>query len=76
MQRILSEKAYKEAVKYIPGGVNSPVRALKSVGEAPLFVSKADGVTLTDVDGNSFTDFACRGAFLFSGTIIRKSIGR
>jgi len=57
MQRILSEKAYKEAVKYIPGGVNSPVRALKSVGEAPLFVSKADGVTLTDVDGNLFTDF-------------------
>jgi glutamate-1-semialdehyde 2,1-aminomutase len=57
MQRILSEKAYKEAVKYIPGGVNSPVRALKSVGEAPLFVSKADGVTLTDVDGNTFTDF-------------------
>lgn len=57
MQRILSEKAYKEAVKYIPGGVNSPVRALKSVGEAPLFVSKANGVTLTDVDGNSFTDF-------------------
>lgn len=57
MQRILSEKAYKEAVKYIPGGVNSPVRALKSVGEVPLFVSKANGVTLTDVDGNSFTDF-------------------
>lgn len=57
MQRILSEKAYKEAVKYIPGGVNSPVRALKSVGEAPLFVSKANGVTLTDVDGNLFTDF-------------------
>jgi len=57
MQRNLSEKAYKEAVRYIPGGVNSPVRALKSVGEAPLFVSKADGVTLTDVDGNEFTDF-------------------
>ena len=57
MQRSLSEKAYKEAVKYIPGGVNSPVRALKSVGETPLFVSKANGVTLTDVDGNEFTDF-------------------
>lgn len=57
MQRILSEKAYSEAVKYIPGGVNSPVRALRSVGEAPLFISKADGTTLTDVDGNSFTDF-------------------
>ena len=57
MQRILSEKAYNEALKYIPGGVNSPVRALRSVGEAPLFISKADGVTLTDVDGNAFTDF-------------------
>ena len=57
MQRILSEKAYSEAIKYIPGGVNSPVRALRSVGEAPLFISKADGTTLTDVDGNSFTDF-------------------
>lgn len=57
MQRILSEKAYNEAVKYIPGGVNSPVRALRSVGEAPLFIAKADGTTLTDVDGNSFTDF-------------------
>lgn len=57
MQRILSEKAYNEAVKYIPGGVNSPVRALRSVGEAPLFISKADGTTLTDVDGNEFIDF-------------------
>ena len=57
MQRILSEKAYNEAVKYIPGGVNSPVRALRSVGEAPLFIAKADGATLTDVDGNQFTDF-------------------
>ena len=57
MQRILSEKAYNEALKYIPGGVNSPVRALRSVGEAPLFISKADGVTLTDQDGNEFTDF-------------------
>ncbi|NDP20974.1 MAG: glutamate-1-semialdehyde 2,1-aminomutase [Paludibacter sp.] len=57
MQRTLSEKAYNEASKYIPGGVNSPVRALLSVGEAPLFVSKADGVNFTDVDGNVFTDF-------------------
>ncbi len=57
MQRILSEKAYKEAVKYIPGGVNSPVRALRSVGAEPLFISKANGVTLTDIDGNELTDF-------------------
>ncbi|MFA6335846.1 MAG: glutamate-1-semialdehyde 2,1-aminomutase [Bacteroidales bacterium] len=57
MQRILSEKAYNEALKYIPGGVNSPVRALKSVGTSPLFIRNADGTTLTDIDGNKFTDF-------------------
>lgn len=49
--------AYREAVKYIPGGVNSPVRALKAVGETPLFVDRAEGVTLHDIDGNSYTDF-------------------
>jgi glutamate-1-semialdehyde 2,1-aminomutase len=50
-------QAYKEALEVIPGGVNSPVRALKSVGEFPLFIKKAKGVTLTDIDGNTFTDF-------------------
>lgn len=57
MQRTLSEKAYEEATKYIPGGVNSPVRALRSVGEKPLFITKANGVHFTDVDGNTFTDY-------------------
>jgi len=57
MQRTLSEKAYKEALRYIPGGVNSPVRALRNVGAAPLFVKKADKATFTDVDGNKFIDF-------------------
>lgn len=57
MQRNLSEKAYQEAEKYIPGGVNSPVRALKGVGAAPLFVWKADGTNIIDIDGNKFTDF-------------------
>jgi len=57
MQRILSEKAFKEASKYIPGGVNSPVRALKSVGASPLFIQKANKTILTDIDGNHFTDF-------------------
>lgn len=57
MKRVNSAMAYKEALRYIPGGVNSPVRALKSVGEQPLFVRKAKGATLTDVDGNRFTDF-------------------
>lgn len=57
MQRTLSKKAYKEACKYIPGGVNSPVRALKSIGITPLFVKKAKGVTLTDVDDNKYIDY-------------------
>lgn len=57
MQRILSEKAYKEASTYIPGGVNSPVRALRSVGAAPLFVQHAQQDTFVDVDGNEFIDF-------------------
>ncbi|MDR1738064.1 MAG: glutamate-1-semialdehyde 2,1-aminomutase [Candidatus Symbiothrix sp.] len=57
MNRKKSEKAYKEAVKWIPGGVNSPVRALRSVGASPLFIKKAKGVRLTDIDGNNFTDF-------------------
>ncbi|MDR2814428.1 MAG: glutamate-1-semialdehyde 2,1-aminomutase [Prevotellaceae bacterium] len=57
MKRTNAIRAYEEALRYIPGGVNSPVRALKSVGELPLFIQKAKGATLTDVDGNRFTDF-------------------
>lgn len=57
MPRDLSEIAYKEAVKYIPGGVNSPVRALQSVGVSPLFVEKAKGAFITDIDSNKYLDF-------------------
>ncbi len=57
MNREKSSEAYQEASRYIPGGVNSPVRALKSVGEAPLFIRKASGTQLTDADGNLLTDF-------------------
>ncbi|MDR1865281.1 MAG: glutamate-1-semialdehyde 2,1-aminomutase [Bacteroidales bacterium] len=57
MNREKSVAAYKEAVQYIPGGVNSPVRALRSVGESPLFIRRAKATRLTDVDGNRFTDF-------------------
>ncbi|MDR1882673.1 MAG: glutamate-1-semialdehyde 2,1-aminomutase [Prevotella sp.] len=57
MRREKSEQAYREAVGFIPGGVNSPVRALKSVGASPVFIEKAKGCKLTDIDGNTFTDF-------------------
>lgn len=53
--RILFEKAQK----YIPGGVNSPVRACKSVGCNPLFIDRASGSKVFDVDGNTFIDFVC-----------------
>ncbi|MDI6757272.1 MAG: glutamate-1-semialdehyde 2,1-aminomutase, partial [Endomicrobiia bacterium] len=52
-----SQIAYREALKYIPGGVNSPVRAFRSVGGNPLFVKKASGATLTDLDDNTYTDY-------------------
>ncbi|MDR3308528.1 MAG: glutamate-1-semialdehyde 2,1-aminomutase [Tannerella sp.] len=57
MNRKRSILAYEDALRYIPGGVNSPVRALKSVGETPLFIKKANKETLTDIEGNRFTDF-------------------
>ncbi|MDR3194707.1 MAG: glutamate-1-semialdehyde 2,1-aminomutase [Tannerella sp.] len=57
MQRIKSVKAAEEALRYLPGGVDSPVRSLKSVETPPLFIHRAKGVTLMDVDGNRFTDF-------------------
>lgn len=48
---------FTEAQKYIPGGVNSPVRAFKSVGGDPLFIERGDGAYLWDVDGNRYLDY-------------------
>ena len=52
-----SAEYFSKAKAVIPGGVNSPVRACKSVGCDPLFVQKAQGAIVTDVDGNEFIDF-------------------
>lgn len=52
-----SEKLFQEAVKYIPGGVNSPVRAFGSIGSTPRFIKAADGVYLYDEDDNKYIDF-------------------
>ncbi len=52
-----STRLFNEAQQVIPGGVNSPVRAFKSVGANPLFIKKALGSRLTDVDGNEFIDY-------------------
>ncbi|MBI3125617.1 MAG: glutamate-1-semialdehyde 2,1-aminomutase [Ignavibacteriales bacterium] len=52
-----SEKLFEEAKNYIPGGVNSPVRAFKSVGGTPRFIAKGNGSKIYDVDGNEYIDY-------------------
>ncbi len=52
-----SQSLYARALKIIPGGVNSPVRACKSVGAEPLFIDRAEGCLLYDADGNRFIDY-------------------
>ena len=52
-----SENLFSEAKRYIPGGVNSPVRAFKSVGGTPIFFKKGTGSKMIDVDGNEYVDY-------------------
>ena len=52
-----SQKAFQEAQSLIPGGVNSPVRAFKSVGGTPIFITEGQGAYLSDVDGNKYVDY-------------------
>ena len=55
--RTKSEQLFAEALKYIPGGVNSPVRAFRAVGGQPFFVNRAKGARVWDVDGNEYLDY-------------------
>lgn len=59
MERVKSDNLYKEAVNYIPGGVNSPVRSFHSVNMSPLFIKKADGAYVYDADDNKYVDYIC-----------------
>ncbi|HEX9203194.1 MAG TPA: glutamate-1-semialdehyde 2,1-aminomutase [Vicinamibacteria bacterium] len=52
-----SEELFARAQKLIPGGVNSPVRAFRAVGGTPLFIRKAEGARIWDVDGNAYLDY-------------------
>src|SRR5690349_23767014 len=52
-----SERLFARAQQLLPGGVDSPVRAFKSVGGSPLFIDRASGATLVDVDGNEYIDY-------------------
>ncbi len=57
MERRKSSALFKKAAELIPGGVNSPVRAFKAVGGSPIFIKKAKGSKIYDVDGNEYIDY-------------------
>lgn len=67
ISRAKSEAFFETAKTYFPGGVNSPVRAFKSVDGAPLFMKKGDGCHIWDEDGNKFIDFCCSWGPLILG---------
>ena len=57
MKQYVSEKLFVQAQKAIPGGVNSPVRACRSVGAKPVFIQRAEGSRVFDADGNTYIDY-------------------
>ena len=59
MNEEMSKDLYERAVKHMPGGVNSPVRAYKAVDRVPRFIASAKGDRITDVDGNEMIDYIC-----------------
>jgi glutamate-1-semialdehyde 2,1-aminomutase len=62
-----SGELYRRALELIPGGVNSPVRAMGAIGRDPLFIARGEGAELIDVDGNRFTDYVCSWGPLIHG---------
>lgn len=69
MIRKRSEALYEQAKQYFPGGVNSPVRAFKSVVGTPLFIQRGSGSRIWDADDNEFIDFCCSWGPLILGHI-------
>ena len=67
MKRTKSKKLFKEAQVYLPGGVDSPVRAFKAVGGEPLFIKRGSGSKIYDEDGNEFIDYVCSWGPLILG---------
>jgi glutamate-1-semialdehyde 2,1-aminomutase len=62
-----SADIYRRAVGLLPGGVNSPVRAMRSIGRDPIFIAAGRGSTITDVDGNDYIDYVCSWGPLILG---------
>jgi glutamate-1-semialdehyde 2,1-aminomutase len=62
-----SSELYRRALEVIPGGVNSPVRAMRSIGRDPIFIARGEGAELIDVDANRFIDYVCSWGPLIHG---------
>src|SRR3954465_12636009 len=62
-----SAEIYARAVDLLPGGVNSPVRAMRAIGRDPLFIDRAEGAEIVDVDGNRYVDYVCSWGPLIHG---------
>jgi glutamate-1-semialdehyde 2,1-aminomutase len=62
-----SAEAYRRALELLPGGVNSPVRAMRAIGRDPLFIARGEGAELIDVDGNRLIDYVCSWGPLIHG---------
>ncbi len=78
-----SQAAFIKASQVMPGGVSSPVRAFKAVGGTPLFIRSGSGATLTDIDGNAYTDYVASYGPLIAGhanervvAALAKAVGR
>src|SRR3990172_7649811 len=78
-----SERLFRDAQRYLPGGVDSPVRAFKSVGGIPPFIVSGKGSKIYDVDGNEFIDYVCSWGALILGhahlqvvEALKEAIGR
>lgn len=67
MKKVKSEQLFERAKNYFPGGVNSPVRAFRSVGGTPLFIDRGKGSRIWDADRNEFIDFCCSWGPLILG---------
>ena len=62
-----STELYQRALTLLPGGVNSPVRAMRAIGRNPIFIERGAGAELTDVDGNRYVDYVCSWGPLIHG---------
>jgi glutamate-1-semialdehyde 2,1-aminomutase len=62
-----SQALYQKACTLLPGGVNSPVRAMRSIGRDPIFIASGHGAAITDVDGNDYVDWVCSWGPLILG---------